>query len=210
MGYTRPTPTPVELWEGWSHVVYEVLMLSNAAVLIEDEEVWDRDWGWRSKTLYWATLESFLPHTRSLMDFVCPPSGWETQKINERGIFAADYCTTQWKAQPWPTLRAKHKQISIEIEHLTFDRPAVGRNWPYVQMLRKLRAMLLDFVDQADLMDEDIREELRAILARGVRVSAGGVPIPTSAIVSLPAGVSRATTGMIDPTLVEQPQRAKS
>jgi hypothetical protein len=169
--YVRPTPTPLELWEGANHVLYEVQMLSNTAALLEDDSEWNKGWGWQSKTLYLGTLESFLTHARSLMDFVCPPSGWETRAVNERGIFAADYCTAPWKSQPWPTLREEHKQISREIEHLTFDRPAVGREWPYAALLRELRAKLLLFLDEADLMSAHVKDQVRAILVERVPVS---------------------------------------
>ena len=127
MAYQRPAPPAAELQQGADHLIYEVLMLSNAAALLEDDSKWNTGWGWQSKTLYMTTLESFLTHARSLMDFACPPADYETRRVHERGIFAADYCSKPWKPEPWPTLREEHKQISTEIEHLSFDRLVVGR-----------------------------------------------------------------------------------
>jgi len=180
-------------------------MLSNTAALLEDDHRWT--WGWDDKTLYMATLESFLTHARSLADFVCPPSDYETRRIHERGIFAADYCTQPWRPQPWPTLREEHRQISAEIQHLTLDRPLVGRNWPYAALRNKLKDMLLSFLDEADLLPSHIKDQLRGVLTRGVRVSSADTGVPGLAIglqaLTDAAGSSRATSSMIDPTQVK-------
>lgn len=172
--FLRPTPTPVELAEGANDLLYEVQMLFNTAALLEDDGRWNTGWGWQSKTLYMAILESFLVHARSLMDFVCPPRNWDSRVVHARGIFAADYCGQDWKPRPWPTLRQEHKQISREIQHLTLDRPPVGRNWTYADLRNKLGAELLRFVGEADGLSVHISDSLRGILVDGVRVSRRG------------------------------------
>jgi hypothetical protein len=207
MAYQRPAPTAAELEQGADHLIYEVLMLSNAAALLEDDSKWNTGWGWQSNTLYMTALESFLTHARSLMDFVCPPSDYETRRVHERGIFAADYCSKPWKPQPWPTLREEHKQISTEIEHLSFDRPEVGRNWPYVEMRNKLKVMLLQFVAEADQLSGHINDQLCGVLVDGRHVAAAdtGVPgmaLPAAAITGT-IGVAWATSSMIDPAQVK-------
>ena len=206
MAYQRPTPTADELRQGTNDLLYEVQMLSNTAALLEEDSAWS-DWGWRSKTLYMATLESFLTHVRSLTDFVCPPSDYETRTIHARGIFAADYCGTEWTAQPWSNLRNEHRRISTEIQHLSFDRPPIGRNWPYAAMRNKLRDALLTFAAEADQLSDHIKDQLRGVLERDVRVSVAdmrvpGMAISTNAITGL-VGVSGATTGMITSPLTE-------
>lgn len=125
-----------------------------------------------------SILESFLVHMRALMDFVCPPRKWETQSVNARGIFAADYCSQGWASRPWPKLREQHKQISREIQHLTLDRPPVGRNWEYANMLEKLHLELLRFVGEADGLSHHIKGSLQGTLARGVRVSTADTGVP--------------------------------
>jgi hypothetical protein len=205
--YSRPTPTTEDLKQGGNHLLYEVQMLSNAAALLEDDSRWNKGWGWESKTLYMVTLESFLTHARSLTDFVCPPSKWEKQTINERGIFAADYCTRPWKPQPWGSMRADHKAISKEIEHLTFDRPYMGRNWPYAAMRDKLKEMLLAFLVEADLLSNHVKDQLRGVLVDGSHVSVAdtgvpGIAISTASITAI-TGVSGATTALIASTQTE-------
>jgi hypothetical protein len=201
VAYTRQEPTAAERAQGANDLLYEVQMLSNTAALLEDDGRWT--WGWENKTQYMATLESFLTHARSLADFVCPPSDYETRRIPGRGIFAADYCTQPWRPQPWPTLREEHRQISAEIQHLTLDRPLVGRNWPYAALRNRLRDMLLNFLDEADLLSSHIEEQLRGVLA-GVRVSVADTGVPDLAIslqsLADAAGSSRATSSMIDPS----------
>lgn len=206
MAYKRQAPTIVERAQGANDLLYEVQMLSNTAALLEDDHRWTS--GWDNKTLYMAVLESFLIHARSLADFVCPPNDYETRQIHGRGIFAADYCSQPWRPQPWPTLREEHKQISAEIQHLTFDRPPVGRNWPYAELRNRLKDMLLSFLDEADLLSSHVKDQLRGVLADGVRVSVAdtvvpGIAISTAAITGT-IGVSGATTAMIDPAQIEQ------
>lgn len=206
MAYQRPTPTATELQQSANDLLYEVQMLSNTAALLEDDRGWNTEHGWQSKTLYMALVEAFLTHTRSLADFVCPPGDYETQRVHARGIFAADYCSGPWRPQPWPTLRQEHKQISTEIEHLSFDRPLVGRNWPYAAMRNRLRDMLLEFVDQADRLSAHVADQLRGVLSDDVRVSVADTGVPGMAIstaaITGTTGVSGATTGMIDPAQI--------
>jgi hypothetical protein len=206
MAYQRPAPIADELRQGANDLIYEVQMLANTAALLEDDSQWNTGWGWQSKTLYMSVLESFLTHARSLMDFVCPPSDYESRTIHERGIFAADYCSQSWKPQPWGSLRAEHKSISTEIQHLSLDRPLVGRNWPYAEMRNKINGMLLDFVADADGLSDHINDQLREVLVDGAHVSVAdaglqGIAIPTSAITSI-TGVAGATTSLIDPSHV--------
>jgi hypothetical protein len=54
---------------------------------------------------------------------------------------------------------------------LTFVRPVVGRDWPYAALRDKLKEKLLEFVDHADLMSAHVKDQIRAILVKGVRVS---------------------------------------
>jgi hypothetical protein len=58
--FLRPTPTPLELAEAATDLLYELQMLFNTAALLEDDSQWNTGWGWQSKTLYMAVLESFL------------------------------------------------------------------------------------------------------------------------------------------------------
>jgi hypothetical protein len=212
MASIRPTPTVAEREQAANDLLYEVQMLSNAAALLEDDHRWT--WGWDDKTLYMATLESFLTHARSLADFVCPPSDYETRQIHSRGVFAADYCTQPWRPQPWPTLREEHKQISVEIQHLTLDRPPVGRNWRYAALRDRLKAMLLSFLDEADLLSSHVKGQLHGVLANDVRVSIANTGMPGIAISSQAladaGGLSRATSSMIDPSSSRSQPRAAS
>src|SRR5437899_9297385 len=100
----RPRPSSVQLAQGGNDLLYEVQMLSNTAALLDDERDWNTGWGWQSLTLYMAVVESFLIHARVLMDFLCPQRRWEKQAVNLDGLFAADYCTGSWRAEPWGDL----------------------------------------------------------------------------------------------------------
>jgi hypothetical protein len=175
MAYLRPTLTRSQLRRGERQVLYEVAMLSNTAALLNDDREWKEGWRWRDEALYTATFVSFLMHARSLMDFACPPRGWEKDPKNKRGLFASDYCSKRWKPERWPKLREQHEEISREIAHLTSDRPVDGTCWPYAELLENLTKNLLRLTDSADRMSEDIRNRLVAILADNNRVAHRGL-----------------------------------
>jgi hypothetical protein len=64
--------------------------------------------------------------------------------------------------------------------------------------------MLLNFLDEADLLSSHITNQLRGVLADGVRVSVAYTGVPSLAIslqsLTGMAGSSRATSSMIDPS----------
>jgi hypothetical protein len=167
----RSRPTEAQLAQGGNDLLYEAQMLSNTAALLEDERDWNEGWGWQSLTLYMAVVESFLLHARALMDFLCPERRWEKQASNPDGLFAADYCTDRWRIEPWGDLRETHRSISKEVQHLTVDRPPVGRNWPIGDMRKKTGEALVRFTKNADLLSASIKDQVRAIVERGLRVS---------------------------------------
>ena len=94
---TRRTPTQQELLDGGNHLLYEAQMLNNTAALLRDADRWSH--GWEDFTLYMATVESFLIHVRSLIDFLCTASG-DVKQFQARDIFAFDFCSV-WTAKPW-------------------------------------------------------------------------------------------------------------
>ena len=67
----RPVPRHRSFANERERLLYEVLMLSNTAALL-DEDVGTYE-GWRELTRYMAVVESFLAHTHSLLRFLYPP-----------------------------------------------------------------------------------------------------------------------------------------
>jgi hypothetical protein len=200
----RSRPTAAQLAQGGNDLLYEVQMLSNTAALLEDERRWNEGWGWQSLTLYMAVVESFLLHARALMDFLCPERRWEKQASNLDGLFAADYCTDRWRIEPWGDLREAHRQISKEVHHLTVDRPPVGRTWPTGDMRKKIGQALVRFTEDADLLSAGTKDQVRAIVERGVRVSKADMDAhhqSVAAALGLPG--STPTTTLIDSSQIE-------
>ncbi len=91
---------------------------------------------------------------------------------------------------------------------MTLDRPIVGRNWPYAALHNKLKDMLLDFLNEADLLSSHVKNQLRGVLTGEVRVSVADTGVPSLAIslqsLTDVAGSSRATSSMIDPSQLKE------
>jgi hypothetical protein len=140
-----------------NHLLYEVQQLSNAAALLDR---WDHGAGWKGKTLYLATVESFLIHARNLMDFLRPPA----KKPRDTDSIAADYCSRHWKGRRWAGRAKDRNRINWEIAHLTSRRPLLARDWAYDHLLGKIRDEMRRFLEVADLLDDHIADELRHVL----------------------------------------------
>jgi hypothetical protein len=202
--FVRSAPTPGELTQGGNDVLYEVRMLFNTAALLQDRDLWGRTW--QQRTLYMATLESFLVHARSLIDFLCTaPSS--TRRVQEKDIFAFDYCS-DWQPQPWNG--DEWKAISQQIVHMSYRRPEAGRNWEYASMLSKLKALIARFLDASDGLHEHVIGQVRGVLdgatssvahtpesVSGVTALAGP-DIAATTLAQMPASVP--TTTLIDPS----------
>jgi hypothetical protein len=202
----RPQPTPAELIEGGNDLLYEVQMLFNTAELLEDSGRWGP--GWDQRTLYMATLESFLVHARSLMDFLCTRSA-KIRPVQNKGVFGFDYCSI-WDPEPWDG--DEWKAISEQIVHMSYRRPDIGRRWAYADMLSRLKVRLARFLDTADGLHEHVKDQLRGVLD-GAKLSvaqtpesirrgaaAGAPDIAAATVAGMPRSVP--TTTLIDPSLV--------
>jgi hypothetical protein len=199
MSASRPDFTPDQLKIGGNHLLYEVAMLCNTAALLEDEDRWQ--WGWQTKTLYMAVLESFLLHARSLMTFLCPAQSTRDSELGQREYFAEDYCPKPWRAKGWKGLGQERENISKDLMHLSIDRLEVGRNWPYARLLRDLRDRLLDFLDHADhRLSDHLKSEIRAVLdgQRTATADTSGSSGAYTVSLGLP-GTGTPTTSMISP-----------
>jgi len=208
MAYQRPTPTADELLQGANHLLYEVLMLSNTAAVIEDDSQWNTGWGWAEQTLYLSSVETFLTHARSLMDFVCPPSDYETRPVHERGIFAADYCREALEA-PTVADTAAGTQADQHRDRAPELRSAACR--PQLAVCRhaeQTSGHARDLVNEADELSAHIKDQLLgcsfAVFGSASRTQACRAMAISTASITGTIGMSGATTGMIDPAQVEQ------
>jgi hypothetical protein len=118
------TRTAAELRDASEHLLYEIEMLGHTARLLADgpwkgsEYVWDR-------TTYFALLESFLTHTRSLMGFIHPAG-----RGGQDDLRARDFIPGWRPPSKWSTFDRDRDRISQEISHLSFKLS--GRRLPQV------------------------------------------------------------------------------
>ncbi len=178
-------------------------MLNNTVALLRDHGRWSH--GWEDFTLYMATVESFLVHARSLIDFLCI-APVDVKPFQARDIFAFDFCSA-WTAKPWSG--NEWKAISEQIVHLSYNRPEVGRNWGHDDLLNRLNEGIERFLDHADRLHQHFHRQFRSTLS-GARtavaytpaVAAGATPASElSAALSGTAGTV-ASTSLIDPSLL--------
>jgi hypothetical protein len=181
-------PTPAQLRERGERLLYEVLMLSNTAALL-DEDVRAHE-EWRELTRYMAVVESFLVHTHSLLRFLYPPRRViDRNKRKPAEVFALDYCGATWRARPWARVGKVRATIRQDMQHLSLARLPVARSEEYGRVVAALKTSLASFVDDAQLLSSRSRSRLRTALeesaggTRGARgVDAAPPPIPVPAI----------------------------
>jgi len=202
----RSTPTAEELLQGANHLLYEAQMLSNTAELLE-KHPWQS--GWQDWSLYMASLESFLVHARSLMDFFCPADGYEASLSRQKDIFAFDYCA-RWTPDPWESFEDDRNAISREIIHMSYRRPDIGRDWPYRELLDKLFAILERFLDAEPTLHPHLKLQLLGVLG-GARISTAYTPVIDGlwepidpAVLSGIAPGNAPSTALIDPSLLTE------
>jgi hypothetical protein len=162
-GAAYTSPTPAQLRERAERLLYEVLMLSNTAALL-DEHTGASD-GWKELTSYMAVVESFLLHTHSLLGFLYPPK--RVLRKNKRKpdeVYALDYCGASWRARPWAHIDRVRATIRQDALHLSLARLPVTRSDEYARVLVALRRSLSSFLDDADRLSVSSRSRLRAAL----------------------------------------------
>ncbi len=201
--FARSAPTQQELIDGGNHLLYEVLMLNNTVALLRDHARWSH--GWEEFTLYMATVESFLVHARSLIDFLCTAPS-EVKPFEARDIFAFDFCTA-WTPKPWSG--DEWKAISEQIIHLSYNRPEVGRNWEHDDLLYRLDDGIERFLKQADHLHPHFHKQFRHTLDGGrmavayTPAVASGAPIASALNVGFAQTAGTvASTSLIDPSLL--------
>lgn len=176
-------PTHAQLRERAERLLYEVLMLSNTAALL-DEDTGAHE-GWRELTRYMAVVESFLADTHSLLRFLYPPRRvLERNKRKPAEVFALDYCGATWRARPWARVGKVRATIRADMQHLSLAALPVTRSEEYARVVVALRTSLASFIDDAQLLSARSRSRLRAALEVSARAPAGlgsarpAMPVP--------------------------------
>lgn len=119
-------------------------MLGHAARLLANGPWKGSDYVW-DRTTYFALLESFLMHTRSLMAFIHP-----TGRGGQDDLHARDFIPGWRPPAKWSTFDRDRDRISQEISHLSFRRPTSTSGWNYGQLVGNLNVMLRAFIDDVD------------------------------------------------------------
>jgi hypothetical protein len=195
----RNVASAEELAQGANRLLYEVLMMSNAATLLDEEQPWDSDW--EGLTRYMAVVESFLAHTHSLLSFLYPPKRLRRARGPKRRVLAADYCGEGWRARPWKGVGAVRKTIARDLAGLSFAELPAARSWEYARLVAALRGSLSWFLDDAQHLPPEVHEQIRTVIA-GARQ--GGTPAnPSIPAMPLPTRAGLSTSGIASADLLD-------
>jgi hypothetical protein len=158
-------PTSAQLGERADRLLYDVLMLGNTAALLRDQV---HRGGWRELTQSMAVVESFLAHTRSVLDFLYPPKRVTKKNRRKKGeIYALDYCVPGWRAKAWKDIGTVRKAIDRDLVHLSLAELPATRSGEYARILTTLRGALSAFLDEAGNLRGPAKAQIRAALDRG-------------------------------------------
>ncbi len=188
----QEAPTAEELARGANRLLYEVLMMSNAAALLDEEHPWEG--GWEGLTRYMAVVESFLVHTHSLLSFLYPPTRARRARGAKRRVVAADYCADGWRARPWKGVGAVRKTIARDVAGLSFAELPAARSWEYARLVAALRGSLSWFLDEARALPPDVRKQIQGVIDGSG--NGNGAFTPAIPAMPLPTRAGLATSGI--------------
>ena len=188
----QDVPTSEELAQGANRLLYEVLMMSNAAALLDEEHPWEG--GWEGLTRYMAVVESFLTHTHSLLSFLYPPKRTREARGRKRRLVAADYCAEGWRARPWKGVGAVRKTIARDVAGLSFAELPAARSWEYARLVAALRGSLSWFLDDAQGLSPEVHTQIRGVI-EGARNGNGAFNASIPAM-PLPSRAGLTTSGI--------------
>ena len=137
----RKQRSDCELQEASKHLHYEVDMLLGTARLLAA--------GVRGDVLSNAVVESFIIHTRVLLDFLYD------ERPRSDDVVASDYFTDR---QDWiskrpamsSTLTKVDRRVGKEVAHLTYVRNEVTdemKKWPFVEIANEVQRVVAVFVN---------------------------------------------------------------
>jgi hypothetical protein len=176
----RIQPTADQLVSASEDLLYEIEMFGHTAQLLYAATPLTASTYWVDKTHYFAMLESFAIHARSLMGFFYP-SG----RSAEGDLHSTDY-VPHWRGPgKWEGFDQDRTRLHVEIMHLNVKRPAETRGWNYGRISEGINRLLRAFLDEVD-------DELLAIDFKARARSA--MPNPFGGWISTPTQTFESTT----------------
>lgn len=137
----RPARTHKKLQEARKHVCYEIWMLISTAHILASGTLG------KEEVLKNAVMESFVIHTRSLLDFLYP-----TDRAQDTDILASDFLPPgQWddeRPDKSQLLATAQRRANKEIAHLTYDRldvTAETKPWKFVEISHEVERVFTVF-----------------------------------------------------------------
>ena len=158
----RQRPSPEQLRAASEDLVYEIEMLGHTAQLLYHAKPLGASAYWVDKTEYFALVESFAIHARSLMGFFYP-SG----RAQRGEIYATDYIPRWHAPGKWEGFDQDRTRLHREIMHLNVNRPAQAKGWNYGRLVENLNVLLRSFIDavEEDRVTTDFKVRARSSMA---------------------------------------------
>lgn len=174
----RTVPTPAQLVAASTDLLYEIEMLGHTAQLLHQAKPWERSSYWVDKTLYFAMVESFALHARSLMAFFYPSGR------SQGDVFATDYIPG-WRAPgKWDGFDQDRTRLHREIMHLNVNRPPQTSGWNFGRIVEGLNHQLRSFINDVD--DQRVRPNFKTeALASMANPFGGWTSVPSQTFQSM-------------------------
>jgi hypothetical protein len=137
------------------HLVYEVWMFAETARMLSTRGA-IRDPADEERVIVNALLESFTIHTRSLLDFLYPPSRPKGDDVVAEDFFDDPKVWYRQRPAKSDLLKGVHKRVAKEIAHLTYARIGItpeAKRWPFVAITTDLLQVFQRF---ASLLPADL------------------------------------------------------
>ena len=163
---TRTIHTNTELQTASKALFYAAEMFQNCAIFLARKQ-------YDNETMQHALLESFLIHTREVLEFFYPTS--KTQDDNDT-IVAADFFDQGGWRIPAETdmLKNARTRLNKQLAHLSYSRPRLEPNWNVSLIHRDIQALFLEFMKT--VASEKIEPHFHELFP----LDANGNPLPSA------------------------------
>jgi hypothetical protein len=192
----RARPTSNQLLSASEDLLYEIEMYGHTAQLLYEATPLKASTYWIHKTQYFAMLESFAIHARSLMGFFYP-SG----RSGQGDLHATDYVPNWRGPGKWEGFDQDRTRLHVEIMHLNVNRPSEARGWNYGRIAEGINHLLRAFLDEVDdeLLTTDFKVRAKSAMPNPF---GGWISTPTQTFESM-SRLQERQSAPIGPTVVE-------
>lgn len=137
---TRPKRTTEELQKASDALYYEVWMFAEMVKSLSTQSPQP------GNPQYNALVESFVQHTRNLIEFFYPQDGVHSDTIIAKDFFINP---NRWEESIPPWLDNERRDTHLFLAHLTYDRIGNKKKWDYPKISEYINGVFNKFIREA-------------------------------------------------------------